>query len=140
VNGDDLGFLVLLDNLSKSERPASRTCWRTALINLRSSKLADSCSSAGVSTPKLRTNTKPSTMRVLIPSGPRPTNSCWKAIISSLMVLCRRFMSVSLHLLFLMVQPTTTAGATPLHPQRDAVTGPGSAGRTEKVPEETAEM
>jgi hypothetical protein len=79
-------------------------------------------------------------MRVLLRSGSRPTNSCRKAIISSLMVLCRRFISVSLHLLFLMVQPTTTADATHLYPQRDAVTGPGSAGRTEKVPEETAEM
>jgi hypothetical protein len=36
----------------------------------------------------------------------------------------------------------TTAGATPhLYTHRgDAVTGPGSAGRTEKVPEETAQM
>jgi hypothetical protein len=37
---------------------------------------------------------------------------------------------------------TTTAGATPhlLTHRGDAVTGPGSAGRTEKVPEEAAEM
>jgi hypothetical protein len=40
------------------------------------------------------------------PVGPRPTNSCWKAIISSLMaasvLLCRRLpMDVSLHLLVL---------------------------------------
>src|SRR5215207_7113269 len=62
--------------LSKIERPASRTCWRMALISLRPSKLWASCFSAGVNTPKLRTITRSSTIRVLILSGPRPTNSC----------------------------------------------------------------
>src|SRR5215210_1998470 len=37
-------------------------------------------------------------------SGPRPTNSCWKVIIPSLMadsvLLCRRAIMVALHLLF----------------------------------------
>src|SRR5215218_9107846 len=88
---------------SRIERPASRTCWRVALMSLRPSKLLASCFSAGVSTPKLRTTTRSSTTRVRIRSGPRPTNSCWKAIISSLMaaslLLCRRLMDVSLHLL-----------------------------------------
>jgi hypothetical protein len=55
-------------------------------------------------------------------------------------LLCRRFMSVSLHLLFLMVQQRQQPVLHLLTHRGDAVTGPGSAGRTEKVPEEAAEM
>jgi hypothetical protein len=67
-------------------------------------------------------------LRIL--SGPRPTNSCWKAIISSLMaasvLFCLRFMDVSLHLLIGTGAATTKAGAAPhLYTHRgDAVTGP----------------
>jgi hypothetical protein len=49
-------------------------------------------------------------------------------------------MSVSLHLLFLMVQQRQQPVLHLLTHRGDAVTGPGSAGRTEKVPEEAAEM
>src|SRR5215208_2551746 len=70
--------------LSRTERPASMTCWRMALMSLRPSKLSASRFSAGVNTPKLRTITRSSTILVLIRSGPRPMNSCWKGIVSSL--------------------------------------------------------
>src|SRR5918998_257867 len=121
---------------SRTSRPASRTCWRMALMSLRPSKLLASCFSAGVSTPKLRTITRSSTIRVRILSGPRPTNSCWKAIISSLMVasvlLCRRATLLAAPPRFGRGAATTTtkAGAAPhLYTHRgDAVTGPRSAG------------
>ncbi len=73
--------------------------------------------------------TRSSTIRVRIWSGPRPTNSCWKAIISSLMaasvLLCRRT-TRCLHLLVCRGAATTKAGAAPhLYTHRgDAVTGP----------------
>src|SRR5215212_4948556 len=83
---------------SRFGRPASRTCWRIALMSLRPSWVSASRFSAGVSTPKLRTITRSSTIRVLIRSGPRPTNACWKAITSSLTaasaLLCRRGVAV----------------------------------------------
>src|SRR5215210_1693322 len=52
--------------LSRSERPASRTCWRMALMSLRPSKLLASCLSAGVSTSKLRTIVRSSIILVRI--------------------------------------------------------------------------
>src|SRR5215212_9708115 len=103
--------VCLLTIPSKTGRPASRTCWRMALMSLRPSKLVASCLSAGVKTPKLRTITRSSTIRVRILSGPRPTNSCWKAIISSLMaasiLLCRRLIKLPLHLLIFLGAATT---------------------------------
>src|SRR5215216_3988186 len=131
---------------SRTGRPASRTCWRMALMSLRPSKLLASCFSAGVNTPKLRTTTRSSTMRVRIRSGPRPTNSCWKAIISSLMaasvLLCLRFMDVSLHLLICAVQqrrePVLHRTSTSIEGTQSPALDPLATPRW--FPEEAAEM
>src|SRR5215203_584836 len=110
---------------SRFGRPASRTCWRIALISLHPSWLFASCLSAGVNTPKLRTITRSSTILVLIRSGPRPTNSCWKAIISSLMaasaLLCRRGVAAficSAHLLWGCANDESRCRTAPLNPER----------------------